>query len=127
MKHNDLTGMIIGAAMKVHTHFGQGFPEYVYERALIIELKNLGLVCNQQMEKEITYQNMVIGKRRLDILVEGMVLVELKARKDWFLSSLNQILNYMKIFKIEIGLLFNFSGPSLTYKRFILTQSEESE
>ncbi|MBL0337382.1 MAG: GxxExxY protein [Chitinophagaceae bacterium] len=127
MKHNDLTGMIIGAAMKVHTHFGQGFPEYVYERALMIELKNLGLVCNQQMEKEITYQNIVIGKRRLDILVDGMVLVELKARKDWFLSSLNQILNYMKIFKIEIGLLFNFSGPSLTYKRFILTQSEESE
>jgi len=119
--------MIIGAAMKVHTHFGQGFPEYVYERALMIELKNLGLVCKQQLEKEITYQNMVIGKRRLDLLVEDMVLVELKARKDWFLSSLNQILNYMKIFKIEIGLLFNFSGPSLTYKRFILTQSEESE
>ena len=68
-KYSDITEKIIGAAMKVHSFFGLGFPEIVYKRALIIELKNLGLRCDSEIEKDIIYQNIIIAKRRLDLLV----------------------------------------------------------
>ena len=78
-KYSDITKKIIGAAMKVHSFFGLGFPEIVYKRALIIELETLGLRCESEIEKWIIYQNILISKRRLDLSVEGKVLVELKA------------------------------------------------
>ena len=78
-KYSDITKKIIGAAMKVHSFFGLGFPEIVYKRALIIELETLGLRCESEIEKGIIYQNILISKRRLDLSVEGKVLVELKA------------------------------------------------
>ena len=78
-KYSDITEKIIGAAMKVHSFFGLGFPEIVYKRALIIELETLGLRCESEIEKWIIYQNILISKRRLDLSVEGKVLVELKA------------------------------------------------
>ncbi len=107
--------------MKVHRYFGPGFPEIVYQRALIIELRKIGIICKEEVERDIIYEGKIIHKRRLDLLVEDVVLLELKALKEVDNSEMNQILNYLRIFNIEVGLLLNFGVPSLFFKRYIHT------
>ena len=124
LKYHELTHKIIGCAMKVHRHFGVGFPEVVHKRALIIELRNAGLSCQEEVEKEIIYQEKLIHKRRLDLLVENVVLLELKALKEVDNTEMNQILNYLRIFKIEVGLLLNFGADSLFFKRYVHTVNQ---
>lgn len=119
LKYHELTEKIIDCAMKVHRHFGPGFPEIVYKRALIIELRKIGISCKEEVERDIIYEGKVIHKRILDLLVEEVVLLELKALKEVDKSEMNQILNYLRIFKIEIGLLLNFGSSSLFFKRYI--------
>jgi GxxExxY protein len=121
LKYPELTEKIIGCAMKVHRHFGIGFPEVVYKGALLSELRKIGVSCNEEVEREIVYDGKTIHKRRLDLLVEDVVLVELKALKEVDNSEMNQVLNYLRIFKIEVGLLLNFGVPSLFFKRYIHT------
>ena len=117
-KYSDITQKIIGAAMKVHSFFGLGFPEAVYKRALIIELEKIGLRCDAEIEKDIIYQNILIAKRRLDLPVEEKVLVELKAVGEVESRCYNQIINYLNVFQFEVGLLLNFGRESLEFKRF---------
>ena len=119
LKYHELTEKIIGCAMKVHRHFGLGFPEIVYERTLIIELEKIGLKLKQEIEKDIIYDDQLIYKRRLDLIVEDVILVELKAIKEVDNGDYNQILNYLRVFKLEVGLLINFGAPSLQFKRLI--------
>lgn len=107
--------------MKVHRHFGPVFPEVVYKRALMIELTKIGLNFKEEVERNIVYEDKIIHKRRLDLIVENVVLLELKALKEVDNADTNQILNYLRIFQIEIGLLLNFGAPSLFFKRFIHT------
>lgn len=118
-KYSDITEKIIGCAMKVHRFFGAGFPEIIYQRALIIELEKIGLKCRSEVEKDIYYEEHFIGKRRLDLLVEDVVLAELKAISELDPASYNKIINYLKVFKIEVGLLLNFGSERLQYKRFV--------
>jgi len=125
LQYGDLTEKIIGCAMKVHRYFGLGFPEIIYQRALIIELEQLGLKCRAEVEKDIYYEEYFIGKRRLDLIVADKILVELKAISELDKSSYNKIINYLKVFKIEIGLLLNFGAESLQYKRFINTKCNQ--
>src|SRR5258705_1251780 len=121
LKYHELTEKIIGCAMKVHRHFGLGFPEIVYKRALIIELEKIGLNFKQEIEKDIIYDDQPIYKRRLDLIVEDVALVELKAIREVDNGDYNQILNYLRVFKLEVGLLINFGAPSLQFKRLINT------
>ena len=121
LKYRELTEKIIGGAMKVHRHFGPGFPEIVYKRALTIELRNIGLNVMEEIAKDIIYENKLIYKRRLDLIVEDCVLLELKALKEIDSLYYNQILNYLRVFKMEVGLLLNFGGTSLQFKRFVNT------
>jgi GxxExxY protein len=124
-KFADITEKIIGCAMKVHRYFGLGFPEIIYQRALIIELGKLDLKCRSEVEKDIYYEEKFIGKRRLDIIVEDKVLVELKAVSEIDKSSYNKIVNYLNVFKIEVGILLNFGCESLQYKRFIHSRDHQ--
>jgi GxxExxY protein len=119
LKYHELTEKIIGCAMKVHRHFGLGFPEIVYKRALMIELGKIGLIFKQEVEKDIIYEGKLIYKRRLDLIVENIVLLELKALKEVDNGDYNQIINYIRVFGMEVGLLLNFGLPSLQFKRFI--------
>lgn len=124
-KHAGITEKITGCAMKVHRYFGMGFPEAVYQRALIIEREKLDLKCRAEVEKDIYYEEHFIAKRRLDLLVEDKVLVELKALSELDKSSYNKIINYLRVFKIEVGLLLNFGTESPQYKRFINTKKNQ--
>ena len=121
LKYHEITEKIIGCAMKVHRHFGLGFPEVVYTRSLMIELEKIGLKFKQEVEKDILYDGKLIYKRRLDLIVEDVVLVELKALKEIDNTEQNQILNYLRVFNLEVGLLINFGTPSLQFKRLINT------
>ncbi len=78
-KYADITEKIIGAAMKVHTVIGPGFPERIYHRCLVIEFEAIGLKCVSEVERDIFYRGIKVGSRRLDLLVEEKVLLELKA------------------------------------------------
>lgn len=124
-KYADITEKIIGCAMKVHRYFGLGFPEIIYQRALIYELEKMSLKCQAEVEKDIYYEEHFIGKRRLDLMVENAVLVELKAISELDKSSYNKVINYLNVFKIDVGLLLNFGCESLQYKRFINTKSNQ--
>lgn len=117
-----LTGEIIGCAMQVHRVLGTGFQEVIYQRALAIELEQCGVLAQRELEMPIYYRQKEIGSRRVDFLVNDTVLVELKA-----LSTLNethhaQIINYLEAYRLPIGLLINFGGPSLEFKRFVKTR-----
>ena len=117
-RHSDLTGIIIGCAMKVHRVIGPGFPEIIYLRCLVIELRKRGLICEVEVPRDIFYEGENVGSRRLDLMVNGLVIVELKAIFELDNLYFNQVTNYLKVFKIEVGLLINFGSKSLQYKRF---------
>ncbi len=99
-KHSELTGKIIGCAMKVHRVIGLVFPEIIYQRSLLIELRKDGLFCETEVEKEILYEGIKVGSRRLDLIIDKLVIVELKAVTELEPICYNQILNYLKVFNI---------------------------
>lgn len=118
-KHVDITGKIIGAAMKVHSILGNGFSELTYQRALKIEFEEGYIFFEREKEMDITYKGEKINTRRVDFLVEGKVLVELKAVSHLEEIHHAQILNYLRVFELEVGLLINFGSKSLEFKRFV--------
>ena len=122
LKYKDITEKIIGAAFEVHKFLGNGFQEVIYQRALAWELTQAGLSFNREIEQDIIYKELSepIGTRRADFVVEGKVLVELKAIVEIEDVHLAQILNYLRAYRIEVGLLINFGSKSLTFKRLVL-------
>lgn len=124
LKYKDITGKIIGAAFEVHKFFGNGFQELIYQRALAIEMRKVGLEFAREIEQDIFYKDFPesIGTRRADFIVAGKVLVELKAVTELADVHKAQLLNYLKAYRLEVGLLINFGENSLQYKRLILSQ-----
>lgn len=114
-----LTHAIIGCAMKVHTTLGNGFQEVIYQRCLGIEMKKQNLKFLREQKMPIYYEGIEVGSRRVDFLVEEKVLVELKALIKLEDVHLAQALNYLEAFNLKTGLLLNFGGRSLEYKRLI--------
>ena len=119
--HADITQKTIGCAMRVHRYLGMGFPELIYKRALLVELEKEGINVRAEVLKDIYYNGLFIGQRRLDMIIGKKVLVELKAIKDLDPVCCHQVVNYLKIFEIEVGLLLNFGSEKLQFKRFICT------
>ena len=118
-KHSELTGKIIGCAMKVHSALGNGFQEVIYQRALEIEMSDAGIDFSREYEMPVYYKQQQIGTRRVDFLVESVVSVELKAITTLEDVHLAQAINYLEAYDLEVGLLINFGSKSLQYKRLI--------
>ena len=121
--HEALTARIIACAIAVHKTLGPGFLESFYETALAIELRRDGLQVEQQKPLPVEYRGILVGEHRLDLLVEGKIIVELKA-----ISKLENIhfaigRSYLKAAGLEHALLFNFATMPLTIKRVILETS----
>ena len=114
---DELTYKIIGCAMKVHNTLGNGFQEVIYQRCLAIELGKAGLEFLREREMPIYYENIEVGTRRADFIVESNVMVELKALIHLEEVHLAQALNYLTAYQIEKGLLVNFGSTSLEVKR----------
>ena len=120
MKHGDLTEKVIGAAFEVHKVLGQGFMEKVYENAMALELRQAGLNAQQQQPITVRYKGNVVGEYLADLVVEGAVLVEVKAISGLEQVHEVQLVNYLRATGIEVGLLINL-GPSVTVKRKVFT------
>jgi len=118
-KYSELTGKIIGCAMKVHSALGNGFQEVIYQRALEIEIAENKLLFSREHEMPVYYKNRQIGIRRVDFLVEGVVSVELKALTSLEDVHLAQAINYLEAYDLEVGLLINFGSKSLQHKRIV--------
>ncbi len=123
MKFAPLTGTIIGCAMNVHRQLGNGFREIVYQRCLYIELKKMGLECKREVPMEIFYESEWVGTKKLDIIVGQKVLIEIKVLPELNKTSYSQVINYLKVFDLEVGLLLNFGMESLQFKRFVHSKS----
>jgi len=113
MQHQLLTEKIIGCAMEVHTNLGPGLLESIYEAALMHEFRERNILFENQKIVEVIYKGVPIGQYRLDFVVENKVIVEIKAvnRLEPVFSA--QLLTYMKITGITVGLLNNFNELSL--------------
>jgi GxxExxY protein len=118
-KHSDITDKIIKAFYNVYNKLGYGFLEKVYEHALIIELPKFGLVCKNQFPIKVHYDNKCIGEYFADIIIDDLVIVELKAAENLCEEHECQLINYLKATDIEVGLLLNFGKvPQLKRKVF---------
>lgn len=111
--HKDLTERIIGCAINVHRALGPGFLESVYENALAHELNKNGLQVERQVATQIVYDDVVCGEHRLDMLVEGQVIVELKHVDGLHDKHLAQVISTLKAFGVQVGLLINFNEAKL--------------
>lgn len=122
LKYREITEKIIGTSFEVHKFLGNGFQEVIYQRALAYEMQKSGLTFAREIEQYIFYKDLKdpIGSRRADFVVEGKILVELKAIIQLEEVHWAQVLNYLKAYKLEVGLLLNFGSKSLTFKRFVL-------
>ena len=105
--------------MSVHRELGSGFPEIIYQRGLAVEMKQAGLGFQGEIHLPVFYKDTNIGSRRADFLVEGQVLVELKALHELVDSNFSQVVNYLKAYRLEVALLINFGESSLRHRRFL--------
>ena len=117
MELENLTQKIIGCAMTVHQALGPGFLESVYQNALLIELRHAGLQCEANSRIPVHYREENVGDFIADILVENLVILELKAVNEIHPSHEAQLVNYLHATRLEIGLLLNFGSNKLEIKR----------
>ena len=118
-----LTDKIIGAAMEVHSYWGPGLIESIYEKSLSHELGLKGIKVGRQVPLNLTYKNLVLDDDfRVDLIVAGKVIVELKVVKELAPIHEAQVLTYMKLTKCRVGLLVNFNVVKLRdgIKRMVL-------
>ena len=107
-KHADITDKVLKAFFKVYNTLGYGFAERVYENALIIELNKADLTIEKQKQITVYYEGAVVGEYVADVVVNGVVVLELKAVRTLTEDHEAQLLNYLKATPVEVGLLLNF-------------------
>lgn len=115
--YDPLTYKIIGCAMEVHKKMGNGFQEVIYQRCLAIEMHKHGLNFSREHEMKIYYDEIEVGTRRVDFFVENQIMVELKAIVKLEEVHLAQAMNYLEAYQIPLGLLIDFGGKSLDFKK----------
>ena len=116
-EENFITEKIIGAAYKVARTLGYGFLEKVYENAMVLELRKIGLMVKNQFPISVFYEGKVIGEYFADLFVESSVIVELKTVSEIAPIHKAQLLNYLRATKIKTGLLINFGASKVEVKR----------
>jgi GxxExxY protein len=124
-KHGDVTEKIIQAFYRVYNVLGHGFLEKVYRNALAIELRKMGLAVQTEWPVKVYYEGQQVGEYFADLLVEGRVIVELKAAEALCDEHHAQLLNYLKATQIEVGLLLNF-GPKPEAKRKVFDNDKKA-
>lgn len=117
MEYEELTNTIIGCAYKVYNVLGYGFLESVYEKAILIELDKAGLRAESQKEILVHYDGQIVGEFKADVLVEDVVIVELKSVRMLSKAHEVQLVNYLSATQKNVGLLINFGEKSVEVKR----------
>ena len=124
MKHAEVSEQIIKAYYKVYNALGYGFLEKVYENALYHELVAMGLTVERQKKIRVHYYGNVVGNYYADLVVNNVIIVEVKAQESLLVQHENQLTNYLKATTIEVGLLLNF-GPNTRVKRKIFDNDKK--
>lgn len=118
-KHAGLSQEIIKVVYEVHKELGYGFSEKVYQQAFGIALRKAGVRVEEQVPIKVYYQGQVVGEFFADMIVDGLILLELKSAGSILEEHEAQLLNYLKATEIEVGLLMNF-GKSASFRRKVL-------
>ncbi len=116
--HQEITQAIIGAAFEVHKVLGYGFLERVYQKSMQVELISRGFRAEIEFEISVQYKGVEVGFYKADLLVNKLVLVELKIAKTYAVDDEPQLLNELKATGIKVGLLINFGKSKVDFKRF---------
>jgi GxxExxY protein len=111
---------ILDAAHNVHRTLGPGFIEGIYGRALILELKNCGFRVDREKTVRIWYGTYLVGKHRLDLVVEDSVIIELKACRSIIPINLAQVTSYLRASNYKVGILLNFGTAELQWERIVV-------
>jgi GxxExxY protein len=118
--HKHITDKILRAFYNVYNTLGQGLLEKVYENALAIELRGMGLDVAQQEPLKVYYHGQLVGDYKADLVVEELVILELKIADAMNEAFQAQLMNYLKATEIEVGMILNF-GPEPKFKRIVWT------
>jgi GxxExxY protein len=124
LMHENLTGQIIKAFYNIYNELGYGFLEKVYENAFALELESMGLRVGRQRPIRVHYLGREVGDYYADLIVEGLVIIELKCAEAMCEAHEAQLLNYLKATDVEVGLLLNF-GPKPAFRRKIFTNDKK--
>jgi GxxExxY protein len=124
MDFNDGSYEVIGCAMRVHNVLGPGLREKPYENALVFDLLQNGLRVDPQKAYPIRYLGQIVGDCIPDITVCGKILVDVKSIDVIGANEIGQMLNYLRISKMEIGLVINFKNAKLEWERVVRSQLE---
>ena len=127
LRHERITRDIIGCAFEVINELGIGFLESVYERALLIAIRQRGHRVASQHPMTVTLRGADVGIFYADLVVDEKVIVELKAVKAITPEHQAQVINYLQATGIEVGLLINFGNPKLEYKRYTRTKKSNMD
>jgi GxxExxY protein len=116
----EMSGRILAAAVEVHKTLGPGFVEPIYQKAMEIALQHRGIPFVRQKEVHVFFEGVDVGLQRLDLIVEGQIILELKAVKALEDVFFAQVRSYLKATGLHVGLLLNFNAPTLVVKRVVL-------
>lgn len=115
--YSSLTSKIIGLAIKIHKELGSAYEEKIYQRALYLEFQRAGLKFEREKELSVNYGKVRIGKKKLDFVVDGKIVVEIKKVEQIDNVHIAQVASYLKTLGLEIGLVLNFGKSKLEIKR----------
>jgi len=118
-----LTRAIIDAIIKVHKVLGPGFGEAIYRRALVVELKKQNISVATEVEVSVAYEGQIVGQYRLDLLVEGTIIVEVKVVEALSKVHYSQVRSYLRATGLSVALLVNFDHPKADYRRVVSPSS----
>ncbi len=117
--YQEVTSDILQSSFEVHNTLGCGLLEKIYENSLMVDLKLKGRTVTSQKDYKVYYKNEVVGIYYADLIVDNKVIIEIKAVENIDDIHKAQLLNYLKISKLRVGLIINFAKPKLEYKRLI--------
>ncbi len=117
LPHSQLSSIILGCCFEVMNELGIGFLESVYKNALFFALREKGLFVETEKSFEVYFKGQKIGLYRADIVVENLIVVELKCCKSLLPEDQAQVINYLAVSNLPVGLLVNFNSKQLDYKR----------
>ena len=120
------TRKLIGCAMEVHRGLGPGLHEKPYENALVVEFGLQDIPCEQQRSFDVEYKGVEVAKFIPDLIIFGKIIVDLKAIQEISPREIGQMMTYLRVTGLPLGLIFNFSAASLQWKRVALSQSKPS-
>lgn len=123
----ELSYKVVGILFEVHRELGGQYQEKYYQRAVAKALQENNIPFEEQLTVDLTYKNEKIGKYYLDFLVNGVIVLELKAELNISLVSIKQVMGYLKAGKLELGIIANFRGSKLRYKRILNPKIEHSD